>query len=76
MPLNLRKRLAARRLARQYAIELMTEARDNGEPPESVTAEAVIERMKADGLDVADTDWQGLLEFLITLIERLVRLFA
>ena len=70
------KRLAARRLARQYAIEMVRECEESGCAPETVTGEAVIARMEADGLEADRMDWGGLLAFLLALIEQLRTLFA
>lgn len=75
--MTLRQRIAARRLARQYAIEMILAARDSGEPLDRVTAESVVERMKADGLEeAAAVDWLAILDFVLTLIERLQDLFG
>ena len=69
------RRLSARRLARQYAIEMVRECEVTGCNPETVTPESVIERMEADGLTPEGVDWSPMVTFLLQLIEQLIRLF-
>lgn len=71
-----RQKFAARRLARQYAIEMTRECQENGCAPETVTPEAVMTRMQEDGLVTEGVDWGNLLEFLMTLIQMLARFFG
>lgn len=76
MPSNLSQMLAARQLARQYAIDMMRECQENGCPPESVTAERIIERMLEEGLVTEGFNWELLLNTLLVLLQQLSRFFG
>lgn len=76
MAQNVQQMLAARQLARQYAIEMTRECQENGCPPESVTAEKIIERMRDEGLVTDGFNWELLLNTLLVLLRQLTRFFG